>query len=189
MLYLASISPRRKQILRELGLRFRAVKPSYREGHLSGLTPAQIVKRHAMGKALAAAKSVKSGVILAADTIVYFKKRVMGKPKNHEDAVRTLSFIQGHWHAVYTGVALLKVEKGRIAREKVFYETTRVCLKKMDKKDIGVYFKKINPLDKAGAYAIQSKNQNIIAEVKGSFSNAVGLPQEILMKQLKAFEG
>ena len=187
MIYLASTSPRRKKILRELGIPFRILKSSYREANASFSSPSECVRRHALGKGRSAAKRIQNGTVLAADTIVYFENRIIGKPKDRKHAQKILSRLQGRWHTVYTGVACVKVMAGKIKREKFFCEKTRVRLRKMDKTAILAYFRKVNPLDKAGAYAIQSQHAGIVEGIRGSFSNAVGLPVESLKKCLKNF--
>src|SRR3989338_836778 len=103
MIYLVSTSPRRKKLLREAGIRFRVLHPNYHEKPIPGLGPAALVKKYAFEKATSAISLVKDGTLLSADTIVYFKGRVIGKPKNRRDAVRILSKLQGRWHTVYTG--------------------------------------------------------------------------------------
>ena len=179
MIYLASTSPRRKILLREKGVRFKILKPSYHEKRIHGL-PAKIVKTHAIEKALSCLKLVKQGIILSADTIVYWNGCVIGKPKNMEDAVRILLKLQDQWHTVFTGVAVLRVKQERVIKKTVFVEKTKIRLQPMTKIEINRYFRRVNPLDKAGAYAIQSKSASIVKEIRGSFSNAVGLPMERL---------
>jgi len=169
-------------LLREAGIRFRVLRPYYHEKDVPGLRPAALVKRHALEKAKSAQPLVKNGTLLSADTIVYFKGGVIGKPRNIKEAVRILSKLQGRWHAVYTGVALLKLSAGQIIKKKLFSEKTGVFIKKMSPADIYSYFRKISPLDKAGAYAIQSRQSSIVEKLKGSFSNAVGLPIEELKR-------
>ena len=185
MIYLASTSPRRKTLLKQHGIIFKMVRPNYDESNDSNLSPARLVKKHAFEKGKSCVRFVKNGVILAADTIVFLKREVIGKPKNRKDAVRMLKKLQGRWHRVYTGVALIQVHLGKIKRKNVFFEFTQVKLKPMSIKDIRRYFRNINPLDKAGAYAIQSKKSNIIAEVKGSLTNAIGLPIGAVLKECR----
>jgi septum formation protein len=182
-LYLASASPRRRKILKNFGISFQIIKPDYHEKNHQHFLPSRLVMRHALGKALSAAGKIAHGRVLAADTLVYDRGRIIGKPKSIRHAVKILSSIQGHWHWVYTGVAVLDVEKGEIKRKKVFYERTGICLPKTSRQWILEAFKKINPLDKAGAYALQSKGVNKGYRVKGSLLNAVGLPVEKLRKE------
>lgn len=184
MIYLASTSPRRKRILKELGLKFKTIKPDYHENPIKGLAPSKLVCRHAEEKARSCFKKIRNGLIIGADTIVVYKGKVIGKPKDMADAVRTLRLLQGQWHAVYTGVALCKVRSRKIVSTRVFFESTKIKLKALNLKEIKRYLKKINPLDKAGSYAIQSK-LSIVKSIKGSFTNAVGLPVEVLCDKIK----
>jgi len=187
MIYLASTSPRRKLLLRKAGISFHILKPSYKEGHLK-VSVSRLVQIHAVKKAESCVRQVRDGVILSADTIVYLDEQVVGKPKNMEHARLMLGKLQGEWHMVYTGVAIFKIISGKVAKKTVFVEKTKVRLKSLTPKGIESYFKKVNPLDKAGAYAIQSPHGGIVEEVKGLFSNAVGLPIETIIKKLRAFD-
>lgn len=185
--YLASTSPRRRAILKKLGITYKLVKPGYKEKNLPKASPARLVKQHALEKALSSIREARDGVLISADTIVYFKKNVIGKPKNMTQARSILAELQGQWHEVYTGVALFRMDSGKAMKRRIFYDRTRVLLKKMTLKDIERYFKKINPLDKAGAYAIQSKQSDIIEKIKGSYSNVAGFPEEKFKKNLLSF--
>ena len=184
-LYLASTSPRRRVILKKAGFKFRCLNPPYHEKAIPHLSPSALVKLHALEKAKSVAHRVKKGLMIGADTIVYFKGEVIGKPKDKKDAFQILNRLQGRQHTVYTGVALLWVREKKIIRRKVFHETTKVWIKAMNRKEIARYFRKINPLDKAGAYAIQSSAFNIADHAEGFLSNAAGLPAERLEKYLK----
>ena len=178
IIYLASTSPRRKKILKDAGIRFRIVIPGYHEKKLRGAGPRRLVRAHALGKGLAAAKEISEGTVLSADTIVYSDGRIIGKPRDLKHAFRILGSLQGRWHEVYTGVAVLNVRKGKVTGRRVLIEKTRVLLKPLKPEEIAAYFKKIDPLDKAGAYAIQETKNSVVEAVKGSFLNAVGLPLE-----------
>ncbi len=180
MIYLASTSPRRKKILKDMGMRFKVLKPDYHESPLPGATPAKLVRAHALGKALSAARLIRQGRVLSADTVVYFRNRIIGKPRDMRDAFRILGQLQGRWHTVYTGVALLNVKAGKTVRRRIFVEKTRVRLRALDRTAMKAYFKRVDPLDKAGAYAIQASRDPLASEVRGSFLNAVGLPVERL---------
>ena len=185
MLYLASRSPRRTRLLREAGIRHRILKIHYKESCPPGAGPASVARKNALGKALTAFTQIKSGRVLAADTLVYFKKKIIGKPGSKHEAEKTLLSLQGVWHSVYTAVALLDVENARIKKNILFHEITKVRLKAMSLSQIRRYFRRVNPMDKAGAYAIQSRSNKIVQEVRGSFSNAVGLPMERLCARMK----
>lgn len=178
MIYLASTSPRRKKILRDMGIRFRILKSDYHEKKLPGAGPRKLVRLHALGKALSASRLVRNGILITADTIVYFRGKIIGKPRRLKDAFSILGRLQGQWHTVYTGVAFFEIKNSSVKKRRILVEKTDVLLKPMSREEIARYFKKINPLDKAGAYAIQSRRAGIVKEVRGLFSNAVGLPIE-----------
>lgn len=185
LIYLASTSPRRRALLKKKGITFRILKPNYEEDKGLKASPFKIVQIHAAEKAHSCVGRVKNGILLAADTIVYLGGEIIGKPKNMKNARLILGKLQGRWHSVYTGVAIFKITGGKVIKRIVFFEKTGVHLKKLTARGIKNYFKKVSPLDKAGAYALQSRQGNIVQKVKGSFSNAVGLPVEKLLKKLR----
>ena len=184
MIYLASTSPRRRMLLRKAGIPLRILKPDYEEDHGLKVKPSQLVQIHAIKKAESCADKIKDGVILAADTLVYLKGKVIGKPKNKREAEIILQRLQGRWHAVYTGVAILKLVSSQIVKKTIFFEKTKVRLKRLTGFQIKNYFKRVNPLDKAGAYAIQSSHGGIVEEIKGLASNAIGLPIEKILQRI-----
>ena len=184
-LYLASRSPRRTKLLKEAHIRCTVLKSNFVESSPPGMGPAKAVQKNALGKARAVLARAKDGLVLAADTIVYFKGQIIGKPRDLRGAQKTLLSLQGRWHWVYTGVALLEVKKSTVQRSILFYEKTRVRLRAMSKLQILRYFRRVDPMDKAGAYAVQSRSNSIVQEVRGSFSNAVGLPMEQLCARMK----
>jgi len=175
MIYLVSTSPRRRVLLRKAGLVFRILRPRYKESkHLKG-SPSNVVQAHALGKAVSCVRRVKNGTLIAADTIVYLNGKIIGKPENMREARLILGRVQGRWHWVYTGVAMIKMTSGQIAKMTVFFEKTKVRIKRLSASQLDHYIKRINPLDKAGAYAIQSSHGGIVREVNGLLSNAIGL--------------
>lgn len=153
---------------------------------IAGVGPSKLTRMHAMGKAKSLVSEIQDGVILAADTVVWRSGKVLGKPGTMREAASMLRFLSGNWHRVVTGVALLRVRAGRVAGKKVFTVTSRVHIKPMTDAQIKSYFKKVHPLDKAGAYAIQSPRISIVDRVVGSASNVAGLPMEALSGHLKA---
>ena len=185
MIYLASTSPRRRALLKKAGVSFRILKPDYHEGKNDLGSPSRRVVRHALGKALSCKKYVEAGTILAADTLVFAGGEGFGKPRNLKEARLMLGKLQGRWHVVYTGVAILKIGGGRVLQKKTFFEKTRVRIKKLSSAGIGNYFKSVFPLDKAGAYAIQSPTGGIVEAVRGFFTNAVGLPVEKVLSKIR----
>ncbi len=187
-IYLASTSPRRLSLLKEAGIAVHKMKPDYEEVDKKHLSTRQLVKNHALGKAASMAGLVSKGVLVAADTLVIFRGKRIGKPKDMKGAFRILSLLQGKTHSVLTGVAVLSIKKGAVQSKIYFAEKTEVTLKPLSPEGIKTYFKRINPLDKAGAYAIQSQRQTIVSHIKGSYTNAVGLPMEKLKKVLDMLE-
>lgn len=181
LLYLASASPRRREILKKMRIPFRVVKSRYHEAHYSHLHPRALVLQHAAGKARQAIVPARAQFVLGADTLVYCRKKILGKPKTEKEAFEMLSLISGKAHDVYTGVALWNRKTDRI-RKMVL--KTRVFVKRLSEKEIRAYIPKVNSLDKAGAYAIQMKPK-IVAKIKGSYSNVIGLPEEAVRKLLK----
>ncbi len=180
VIYLASVSPRRREILKMMKIPFRVVKSTYREEHHSHLHPRALVVRHAVGKARLAVLPKTARFVLGADTLVYAQKKILGKPKTEKEALKMLSLISGKTHHVYTGVALwdrktLKIEKA--------VSKTKVYVKKLSKKEARAYIREVNSLDKAGAYAIQMKPK-IVTKIEGSRSNVIGLPEEVVRKIL-----
>lgn len=192
MIYLASTSPRRKALLKKAGIQFRILKPDYEEEWLkappsgtASLPPSEIVQIHAVRKAESCVRKVKNGTLLAADTVVWLDGKIFGKPADLKEARLILGNLQGKEHFVYTGVAIFKIGKGKVLQRTVFFEKTGVRLKQLTRKGIKNYFKKVNPLDKAGAYAVQSRQGGIVQAVRGPFSNAVGLPIEKVLKRIE----
>lgn len=181
VIYLASQSPRRKEILKKMGIPFRVVKSSYEEKYKK-CSPSKLVMDHAVGKAHGVQLALKQGFVLGSDTIVYCRGKVLGKPKTIADAVKMLGFISGRPHFVYTGVALKNLESGKTVKG---FEKTKVFIKKLSRTEILEYIPKVNSLDKAGAYAIQIK-PFIVEKIEGSYSNVVGLPEQLVRKLIAA---
>ena len=185
MIYLASTSPRRRALLKKAGIAFRVLKPGYEEKRGLKARPSQIVQIHAVKKAESCAGRIKNGTLLAADTVVAFGGKIFGKPGNRREARLMLESLQGRRQAVYTGVAIFKIRGGRIVKQSVFFDKTEVRLKTLSRKGIQNYFKKVNPLDKAGAYSLQARRPGLVRKIRGSFSNAVGLPVEKVVQKLR----
>lgn len=188
MIYLASTSPRRFRLLRDAGFRVQKIKPSYLEVDKGHLSTSRLVRNHAIGKALSAAKQIKRGVLISADTLVIYRGKRIGKPRHMTDAFRILTMLQGKTHTVITGVAVCRIENGSVRSKVYFSERTRVTLMPLTRKEMASYFKRIHPLDKAGAYAIQSIRGSIVSNINGSRTNAIGLPMEKLKKVLSMLE-
>jgi len=179
---LASGSPRRKQLLKKIIPDFKVISSDADElkSHSGG--PLTLVQENAKKKAIPIAANNPSCWVLGADTLVFYQKEILGKPKDLDEAVEMLSFLSGKTHEVATGVSLQCNELNIV---KTFSETSSVTFKPISKQEIRLYFKEVNPLDKAGAYAIQTNADMIIDRFVGSYSNVVGLPLESLGKVLK----
>ena len=180
LLYLASQSPRRKEILKRMGLRFRVVPSKYHEKKIPGLSVTELILAHALGKARAARLPKRKGIVLGSDTVVYRRGRILGKPGSKKEAVEMLRFLSDREHSVYTGVVLYCPETRKTL---VKYDRTRVYFKKLTPQDIERYLQDVHVLDKAGSYAIQ-EGRRIVKKIKGSYSNVVGLPSELLSRML-----
>jgi len=179
---LASGSPRRKQLLKKIIPDFKVISSDADElkSHSDG--PLTLVQENAKKKAIPVAANNPSCWVLGADTLVFYQKEILGKPKDLDEAVEMLTFLSGKTHEVATGVSL---QCNEINIVKTFSETSSVTFKPISKQEIRLYFKEVNPLDKAGAYAIQTNADMIIDRFVGSYSNVVGLPLESLGKVLK----
>jgi septum formation protein len=186
MLYLASQSPRRRRLLRRLRRSFRVVRSAYRETVRPHEPPAASAMRNAAGKARGAQlPSRAQGTIIGADTFLYFRGRIIGKPRSLAEARRLLRALSGCRHWVYTGVCLRDPATGRA---RTSYEKTRVTFKRLTDGTIIRLFRRADPLDKAGGYALQAGRGELIARIEGSRTNVVGLPLELLRRELRAFE-
>ena len=180
---LASASPRRRQLLNDAGYEFEAVSPRVDELVHGWLTIRELTIWNAARKAVAASKLTGDAIVLAADTLVTIDGEVLGKPSDFEDAVRILRRLSGRAHEVWTGVRII-VPATREMRS--FAEMSRVHFRALDEPAIRNYLTKIDPLDKAGAYAAQGHGTEIIERIEGSFSNVVGLPMEKTIRALES---
>jgi len=183
-LILASASPRRAELLKLLQVKFRILPGEAQEVAHEHLSPLEVCQLNAHRKARAVAKKIPDDLVLAADTLVFLDGEIFGKPRNLADARWMLARLQGRTHQVVTGVCLMHL---RAHRERIFAVSTDVLFHPLDDRQIRSYLAKINPLDKAGAYAIQESGELIISEVSGSYSNVVGLPVEKLRQELNAW--
>ena len=174
-LLLASGSPRRRKILSDAGFEFEVIVPQVEEIVGRGLTLREITLCNALRKGLAGARAQPHAVILAADTLVALEGAVMGKPVDRADAKRILMRLSGREHTVATGVFIGHLASGYT---KMLASFSQVLFKRWDGNRIDNYLRKINPLDKAGAYAAQGRGGEIIARIVGLKSNVIGLPLE-----------
>ena len=181
---LASASPRRKELLERAGVEFE-VRPGNGEEIISASVPEDVVKELSVQKARAAVFPAEEGtVILGADTIVSFGDRILGKPSDEEDAVRTLLMLQGNTHQVYTGVTILEY-RNVIWHEHTFAELTDVTFYPVEETEIREYVRSGEPMDKAGSYGIQGRFGVYVKEIRGDYTNVVGLPVGRLFYEAK----
>ena len=183
-LILASASPRRSELLARLGIDFLVVVGQVDEIAGEHLSPHEIVRINAYRKARAVSKKYADYLVIGADTTVCLEHRIFGKPSDLADAERMLEQLQGRTHEVVTAICLVHL---REHRQKVFAESTSVTFRPLNGDVIRQYLNLINPLDKAGAYAIQERADMLVEEYSGSFSNVVGLPLERLRVELEAW--
>lgn len=171
-LILASASPRREELLRQLGLPFTVV-PSELPEELPPGPPGESVRALALAKARAVAGRLGSGVVLGADTVVVLGGAIFGKPADPKDARRMLRELRGQTHEVVTGVGLVEAPARREASAVV---VTRVRMGRYADDEIDAYLATGEPYDKAGAYAVQGAGSRLVAHVDGCYTNVVGLP-------------
>ena len=179
-LLLASGSPRRAEILRAVGWPFRALATDIDETLAEGERAVAAVERLALEKAQAAAPEQAGALGLGADTAVVVDELILGKPRDKEDARRMLRLLSGRWHDVLTGVALVRT--GEDARTIVAHENTRVRFAPLSDEEINWYVQSNEPMDKAGAYAVQNRAALFIEEIQGDYWNVVGLPIHLVYK-------
>jgi septum formation protein len=183
-LILASASPRRSELLRRMGLEFRVVPSDTSELLQDHLTAQELARINAFRKARTVAIQFPDALVLGADTLVYFDALLFGKPESLEQAHQMLEQLQGRTHHVVTAICLFHLQSHR---RTVFADTTAVTFRALDAAAIRCYLARVNPLDKAGAYAIQEEGDSIVERMSGSYSNVVGLPVERLSAELKAW--
>lgn len=179
-LLLASASPRRAEILRSVGWPFEALAVDIDESPHDGEEAATYVERLALAKAEAAASRRASGLVLGADTTVVVDGEMLAKPLDEGDAHRMLRALRARWHEVLTGVALVRA--GQSERLTVAHQTTRVRFGHVSDEEIDWYIRTHEPMDKAGAYAVQGRAALFIEEIEGDYWNVVGLPLRLVYR-------
>lgn len=197
---LASGSSRRKEILEQVNIDFVCIKSDKEEVYTSK-KPAKIVEELSALKAndvfekIHETKTMQSDrlmdvplgdnyIVMGADTLVAYKKNVLGKPQNESMAIQMLQKLQGTYHTVYTGITLIKVESGTCVVE-TFHVATKVYMYKMSQEEIEAYVKTGEPMDKAGSYAIQGIGAKFVRKIEGDYYNVMGLPIAKICKKLK----
>jgi septum formation protein len=182
-LILASSSPRRHDLLSSINLKFLVIPSSVKERNINGESPEDQVCRLAQEKALDIAKRFPDKWVLGADTIVVIDSQILGKPKNPSEAERMLGLLTSRDHTVYTGYALINLRMPD--RKRVRWVRSEVYIRDMSQTEISGYVRTGEPMDKAGAYAIQGIGAGIVERVSGSYTNVVGLPLCEVTRDLK----
>jgi septum formation protein len=183
-LVLASASPRRSELLRRMGLEFEVTASDAPEIEQGELTAREIAQVNAYRKARLVAKRHPDALVLAADTVVCLQARLFGKPAHLEAAYQMLEELQGRTHEVVTALCLMHL---RQRRYRVSADVTAVTFRSLDSVGIRRYLALTNPLDKAGAYGIQDHGDVLVEGIRGSYTNVVGLPVELLRQELEAW--
>lgn len=184
---LASASPRRKELLEQVGVQF-SVRPSECEELIEKDAPEEIVMKLALDKAMDVARcSDFDTLVIGADTVVCAGGEILGKPKDEQAAFDMISMIKNNTHSVFTGVALiLHRKKGDILNN--FFIETKVSVFDMTDDEIMSYIRTGEPMDKAGAYGIQGCFAEYVEKIDGDYNNVVGLPVSAIMKSIKEME-
>lgn len=182
---LASASTQRKALLKLVGLSFTVKVSGAREIKKIRTTCAELVKENARLKAADVAASVKKGIIISADSVVYLGgKRIIGKPRSLKEAKRILKLLFSRPHWVYTGLAVIDAATGEAV---IDYEKTKIYMVKLSDAEIDRYHAKMHPLDKAGGFDIEGRGGVFIRRIEGCYSNVIGLPMAKLRLILKKF--
>ena len=194
---LASASPRRKELLEQIGLEFE-ICPAKGEEIITKTVPEEVVMELSKQKAEEVAGMVSSYseahqdittpsdiLVIGADTVVAYDGKILGKPADEADAKRMLTMLSGNTHSVFTGVTLVLIDKSGRAGELVFYEKTDVKMHTMSEVEIDRYIATGEPMDKAGSYAIQGKCAIYVEKIDGDYNNVVGLPITRIYQELK----
>ena len=181
---LASASPGRKELLKKTGLKFKVEPSNYEENISPELEPHELAKSLSLEKAKLVAKNHKNALIIAADTFIVLEDKILGKPRTETEAKKMLETISGRQHSVITGFAIMDTEDHKVLSESV---ETKVYIRKLTSNEIAAYVKSKEPLDKAGAYAIQGLGSAIVGKIEGDYFNVVGLPLSALAESLKEF--
>ena len=181
---LASQSPRRVSLLRELVPEFRVNPSDATELHDPKMGIRRLCEVNAELKAFPVARQFPDHLVIGADTLVFLDDQALGKPADMDDARRMLRRLSGRIHQVVTGVCLLQASTRRMRR---FSDTTHVRFRVLEESDITGYFERVQVLDKAGAYALQEEGHRIVESVEGSRTNVIGLPMESLRRELESW--
>ncbi|MEP7146745.1 MAG: Maf family protein [bacterium] len=179
---LASKSPRRGQLLKQIGLKFKSVDSKIQELDSKSHNPVSLVRHNSISKSQKVAVNYKKEIIIGADTIVYLGNIILNKPKNLKEAKKFLKMLSNQIHYVYTGINIINTKNGK---EIFDYERTSVYFRELATDEINYYVKNYRPLDKAGAYGIQDDFGCLFIEkIIGDYYNIMGLPLVRLYKNL-----
>jgi len=181
---LASSSPRRAALLSQRGFEFEIAPPGLAEKFDVAVTLRELTLWNAIRKGMSVAQMRPDAVVLAADTLVALENQIVGKPVDLKAAAQMLRRLSGRMHEVCSAVLIYHQTSGKLA---VFHDISRVFFHRLSRAMIKNYLVKVNPLDKAGAYAAQGSGAEIIAKIEGSFTNVVGLPMEKTIAALAKF--
>jgi len=179
---LASVSPRRQELLRSVGMKFKIIPAHVNEEYLDGESPRQHVRRLSRNKTMAIAQKNPDAWVLGADTIVVIDDLILGKPKNKKQAREMLERLSGREHNVFTGFTLAHVTT-KVYKTKVVQSAVR--FKKISPEEMKWYVNCDEPYDKAGGYAVQGKGASFIKSIRGSYTNVIGLPLCEVLEELK----
>ena len=182
---LASASPQRKELLEQIGLQFEVEPSNHTEIASSTLKPHELARSLSREKALAVAGKHQNAIIIAADTFIVCKGKIMGKPGTEAEAREMLAALSGKTHSVITGFTIIDADENRVVSQSV---ETKVYMKRLTPAEIDAYVKSGEPLNRAGAYAIQGLGSVLIDKIEGDYFNVVGLPLSALTENLKEFE-
>ncbi len=181
---LASASPRRKELLEQIGLQFTVDPSDYPEDAFFEMKPAERARQVSLEKARSVATRHKDALVIAADSLIVLKDQVLGKPHDASEAKRMLKSLSGRAHTGITGFTVLDSKSGKSESRSV---KTKVFMRKLSDKEIDAYVASGEPLDKAGAYGIQGVGAVLIDRIEGDYYNVVGLPLASLAEVLKKF--
>jgi septum formation protein len=184
ILILASASPRRADLLRQLGVKFQVIPSNVPEVQGGALSAAEVAQINAYRKARAVSKKHPDAVTVGVDTVVMLDNQLFGKPAAMAEAEQMLLALQGRQHEVITGVCLIHL---RAHRQRVFFDQTDVTFRRLTPRQIRHYVRQTNPLDKAGGYGIQDRGEVLVEAISGSFTNVIGLPMERFQAEWAAF--
>ncbi|PTX59390.1 septum formation protein [Melghirimyces profundicolus] len=179
-LVLASGSPRRKQMLQNLGLSFSVHPSSVTEDVPGDPSPGEWVEILAAKKALAVAHTKKQALVIGSDTVVALGDEIIGKPGDEREAIRILERLQGNAHQVCTGIALVEVKEGKVNRRLIDHRVTEVMIRNMNREEIEWYVSTGEPMDKAGAYGLQGIGSLWVDWIDGCYTNVVGMSLPLL---------